>query len=54
MLFTKDINPMVFRQIAQEAQKVAASARECAVLADFYSKSPLVYQKDITTIIQKV
>jgi hypothetical protein len=54
MSFTKDINPMIFRQIAQEAQKTSASARECSVLVDFYNKAELLYKKDLTAVIQKV
>ncbi len=54
MALNKDINPMLFRQISQEATKISASPKECAILADWYSTAELPYQKNISSIIQKV
>jgi len=54
MVFNKTINPMMFRMIAQEAWKISASADECTLLADFYSKSEISYQGKLKSIIQKV
>jgi hypothetical protein len=54
MMFNKAINPMMFRLIAQEAEKISASVDECALLADFYSKSEIAYQRELKSIIQKV
>ncbi|MEI6673214.1 MAG: hypothetical protein WCL02_08110 [bacterium] len=54
MSFTKDINPMIFRQISQEGQKISASERECSLLADMYNKTDLMYKKNLTAVIQKV
>lgn len=45
---------MMFRRIAQEAEKISASVDECALLADFYGKSEVNYQKELKSIIQKV
>ncbi|MEI7557611.1 MAG: hypothetical protein WCJ45_01905 [bacterium] len=44
----------MYRQIALQAQKIVASAAECAVLANFYKTSDAFYQKDFRSIIQKV
>lgn len=54
MALNKQINPMMFRKIAQEAEKISASVDECVLLADFYSKSDVKYQQDLKSIIQKV
>jgi hypothetical protein len=54
MVFNKVINPMMFRRIAQEAEKISASVDECTLLADFYSKSEVAYQRELKSIIQKV
>lgn len=54
MLLTKDINPMMFRQIAQEAEKLSASIDECALLWDLYITSDFTYQTKLTSIIQKL
>ena len=53
MVFIKDVNPMMFRRITQEAEKISASAPECALLSSFYNTSEVIYQKDIKSIIQK-
>jgi len=45
---------MLFRQIAQDGQKISASSNECLVLADIYKKSAVIYQKDLKSLIQKV
>lgn len=45
---------MMFRRIAQEAEKISASVDECALLADFYGKTEVKYQKEIKSILQKV
>ncbi len=50
----KQINPMMFRRIAQEAQKISASIDECTLLAELYTKSEVVYQQELKSIIQKV
>jgi len=54
MVFNKTINPMMFRMIAQEAEKISASVDECSLLADFYTTSEVSYQKELKSIIQKV
>ncbi len=54
MVFNKTINPMMFRMIAQEAEKISASVDECSLLADFYTKSEVSYQRELKSIIQKV
>lgn len=54
MTFNKTITPMMFRRIAQEAEKIAGSVDECTLLADFYGKSEVNYQKELKSIIQKV
>jgi len=53
MVFIKDVNPMMFRRITQEAEKISASASECALLSNIYNTSEVLYQKDIKSIIQK-
>ncbi len=54
MSLTKNIDPMMFRRIAQEAEKISASVDECWLLADLYNKSEVVYQQELKSIIQKV
>ncbi len=54
MALNKQINPIMFRKIAQEAEKISASVDECTLLADFYGKSEVSYQKELKSIIQKV
>lgn len=54
MLLNKNISPMMFVRMAQEAEKISASPNECALLADFYSKSEVSYQQELKSIIQKV
>lgn len=54
MVFTKGINPMMFRKIVQEAGKISASVDECTLLSDFYGTSTIEYQWEIKSIIQKV
>lgn len=54
MSLTKWVNPMMFRKIAQEAEKISASVDECVLLADLYSTSEVTYQKELTSIIQKL
>lgn len=54
MLLNKQVTPMMFRRIAQEAEKISASMDECTLLADFYDTSEVRYQKKLASIIQKV
>jgi hypothetical protein len=54
MLLNKYITPMMFRQIAQNAEKIAASSGECALLAQRYPSIPLRNQILLKSIIQKV
>lgn len=54
MAFNKDINPMVFRQILQEAKKISPTTNECIVLAGLYNKAEANYKKDLTSLIQKI
>lgn len=54
IILQKDINPMIFRRIAQEAEKISASVDECWLLADLYGKSEVTYQKELKSIIQKL
>ncbi len=54
MLLQRDINPMVFRRISQEAEKISASVDECELLGNLYTKSDLAYQQELKSIIQKL
>jgi hypothetical protein len=54
MLLKNDVNPMMFRRIAQEAGKISASVDECGLLRDLYGKSEVSYQKELRSIIQKL
>lgn len=54
MLLNKYITPMMFRQIAQNGEKIAASSGECALLAQRYPTAPLRNQILLKSIIQKV
>lgn len=54
MLLNKNISPMMFRQIVQEAGKISASTDECILLADFYGNSAVKYQQIIKSMIQKL
>lgn len=54
MKLHKDINPIMFRRIAQEAEKISASVDECQLLGDLYMKADLIYQKELQSIIQKL
>lgn len=54
MVLNKNISPMMFIRIAQEAERISASPNECALLTDFYNKSEVSYQQELKSIIQKV
>jgi hypothetical protein len=54
MSLEKNISPIIFRKIAQEAEKISASVDECVLLADFYTTSEASYQKELKSIIQKL
>lgn len=54
MALTKDVNPMLFRKIAQDAEKISASPEECALLKNFYDKTEITYKPNIESIVQKV
>lgn len=54
MKLHKDINPIMFRKIAQEAEKISASVDECQLLGELYTKADLIYQKELQSIIQKL
>jgi len=54
IVLQNNINPMIFRKIAQEAEKISASVDECWLLGDLYSKSTIVYQKELQSIIKKL
>ncbi len=54
MMLHKEISPMIFRRIAQEAEKISASVDECWLLAELYAKSEVLYQKELKSIIQKL
>jgi len=54
MLLQRDISPLMFRKIAQEAQKISASVDECELLGNLYVKSDLVYKTELKSIIQKL
>jgi hypothetical protein len=54
MIFNAQTNPMMFRKIVQEAGKISASVDECSLLADFYATSEVRYQRELSSIIQKV
>ena len=54
MVLNKNISPLMFRRMEQEADKISASVDECALLADFYGKSEVKYQMELRSIIQKV
>ncbi len=53
MAFNKDISPLIFRQIAQEAAKVSATQEECTALAERYANAQQGYMPLISSIIQK-
>jgi len=45
----------MFRQIAQEAEKISASINECELLGDLYTKiDSSIYQKELKSIMQKL
>jgi len=50
----KDISPILFRKIAQEAEKISASLDECSLLWELYRTSDLQYQNELKSIIQKL
>lgn len=54
IVFNKNITPIVFRKITQEAGKITASVDECKVLSDFYTRPGANYQKALKSISQKV
>jgi hypothetical protein len=54
MKLHKNITPIMFRRIAQEAEKISASVDECQLLGDLYNKADLIYQKELSSIIQKL
>jgi len=54
MVLSTPITPMMFRMIAQQAEKISASVDECTLLANLYTTSEITHQKDIKSIIQKV
>jgi len=54
MSLNKEISPLLFRMIAQEASKISASPNECALLADYYTKAQISYQQELKSILQKV
>src|SRR5574344_121023 len=54
MALNKEIGPMMFRRIAQEAEQIGASIDECELLANLYTKADLGYQKGLKSIIQKL
>ena len=54
MMLSTPITPMMFRMIAQQAEKISASVDECTLLANLYTTSEITQQKDIKSIIQKV
>ncbi len=54
MKLHKNISPIMFRKIAQEAEKISASVDECQLLGDLYMKADLLYQKELHSIIQKL
>lgn len=54
MVLSKPISPMMFRNIAQEAEKISASTDECTLLATLYTTSDLAHQGELKSIIQKV
>ncbi|MFA6256582.1 MAG: hypothetical protein WC606_05430 [Candidatus Absconditabacterales bacterium] len=54
MLLNKNINPMMFRKIVQEADKISASSDECKLLIKLGSEPGISYQNALTSIIQKL
>lgn len=54
IVFNKNITPLMFRRISQEAGKISASVDECSLLSDFYSTSEVKYQRELKSLIQKV
>jgi hypothetical protein len=54
MKLQKNVTPIMFRKIAQEAEKIAASVDECQLLGDLYMKADIIYQKELQSIIQKL
>lgn len=45
---------MMFRSLAQDAEGISATANECTLLANIYSTSPLKYQQELSSILQKL
>ncbi len=54
MMLNKQITPMIFRRMAQEAEKISASVDECGLLWDLYNKAQFSYQVDLRSIMQKL
>jgi hypothetical protein len=54
MALNNSISPMMFRRIAQEAEKISASVNECELLGNFYNKAESMDQKELRSIIQKL
>jgi len=54
MMLQKNINPNIFRKIAQEAEKISASADECILLWDLYMRSERSYQQELYWVIKKL
>lgn len=54
MALTQEVNPMLFRKIAQDAARISASPEECALLKNFYDKTEISYKVNIESIVQKV
>lgn len=54
IVFDKDVSPILFRQISQEAGKISASTNECVLLSNFYKNADTNSQKILKSIIQKI
>lgn len=53
MVLNKNISPLLFRRITQEAGKISASPTECGTLNALYKNTDPVSQENLSTLIQK-
>ncbi len=54
MVLKNNINPMIFRRVVQEANRISSSVDECQVLWNFYTQAKAIHQRELKSIIQKL
>lgn len=54
MVLLNPIDPLTFRQLAQEGQKLAGTTEECDLLGNFYARSDASFQAGLTPILAKL